>query len=66
MDDVNVLVYVKGDQKYIFTYYQSDASVVLRQLGRFASNPDLDFTWYDAAVLSQRIRTQKEDEWSRP
>jgi hypothetical protein len=25
-------------------------------LGRFASNPELSFTWYDAAVLSQKIR----------
>jgi hypothetical protein len=25
-------------------------------LGRFASNPELSFTWYDAAVLSQKVR----------
>ena len=25
-------------------------------LGRYASNPELSFTWYDAAVLSQKIR----------
>ena len=25
-------------------------------LGRYASNPDLSFSWYDAAVLSQKIR----------
>jgi len=24
--------------------------------GRFACNPELSFTWYDAAVLSQRVR----------
>jgi hypothetical protein len=28
----------------------------LRTLGRYASNPELSFTWYDAAVLSQKIR----------
>ena len=28
----------------------------LRALGRHASNPELSFTWYDAAVLSQKIR----------
>ena len=27
-----------------------------RVLGRYASNPDLSFSWYDAAVLSQKIR----------
>jgi hypothetical protein len=30
----------------------------LRVLGRYASNPDLSFSWYDAAVLSQKIRQQ--------
>jgi hypothetical protein len=25
-------------------------------LGRYASNQELSFTWYDAAVLSQKIR----------
>jgi hypothetical protein len=29
-------------------------------LGRFASNPNLSFTWYDAAVLSQKIRQTAE------
>ena len=27
-------------------------------LGRYASNPELSFTWYDAAVLSQKIRQE--------
>jgi hypothetical protein len=27
-------------------------------LGRYASNPELSFTWQDAAVLSQRIRQE--------
>jgi hypothetical protein len=28
-------------------------------LGRYASNPDLSFTWYDAAMLSQKVRADK-------
>ena len=28
-------------------------------LGRHASNPELSFSWYDAAVLSQRIRQEE-------
>ena len=34
------------------------AAEVAGSLGRFASNPELSFNWYDAAVLSQRIRQQ--------
>ena len=54
--DINVLALVKGEERYIFLYDDDHRSVALRTLGRFASNPELSFSWYDAAVLSQRIR----------
>ena len=38
----------------------------LRMLGRYASNPDLSFTWYDAAVLSQKIRQDEKLNTPRP
>ncbi|MBA3480255.1 MAG: hypothetical protein H0T51_00435 [Pirellulales bacterium] len=55
-DDVNVLALVKGRERYIFLYEDSQKAEALRVLGRFASNPELSFTWYDAAVLSQKVR----------
>ena len=54
--DINVLALVKGEERYIFLYDDEHRSEALRTLGRFASNPELSFSWYDAAVLSQRIR----------
>ena len=59
--DINVLALVKGAERYVFLYDDASRSETLRALGRYASNPDLSFTWYDAAVLSQKIRqeTQK-------
>jgi len=54
--DINVLALVKGQERYIFLYDDEHKSDALRTLGRFASNPELSFSWYDAAVLSQRIR----------
>lgn len=59
--DINVLALVKGAERYVFLYDDSSRAETLRVLGRYASNPDLSFTWYDAAVLSQKIRqeTQK-------
>ena len=54
--DINVLALVKGSERYIFLYDDANRSEALRTLGRFASNPDLSFSWYDAAVLSQKIR----------
>jgi hypothetical protein len=58
--DINVLALVKGAERFIFLFDDSNRSEALRTLGRYASNPDLSFTWYDAAVLSQKIRQTME------
>lgn len=57
--DVCVLCLVKGSERYLFTYTDDKPTHAecLRRLGKFASNPELSFTWTDAAVLSQKIRS---------
>ena len=60
--DINVLALVKGSERYIFLFNDGNRAETLRTLGRYASNPELSFSWYDAAVLSQKIRqTAKAD-----
>jgi hypothetical protein len=54
--DINVLALVKGSERYIFLFDDGNRAEALRTFGRYASNPELSFTWYDAAVLSQKIR----------
>ena len=56
--DISVLALVKGEERYVFLYDDSSRAETLRVLGRYASNPELSFTWYDAAVLSQKIRQE--------
>ena len=56
--DINVLALVKGTERYVFLYNDQNRAETLRTLGRYASNPELSFTWYDAAVLSQKIRQE--------
>ncbi len=58
--DINVLALVKGSERYVFLYDDASKAETLRTLGRFASNPELSFTWYDAAVLSQKIRQESQ------
>ena len=55
-EDINVLALVKGDERYVFLYDDNRRAETLRTLGRYASDPDLSFSWYDAAVLSQKVR----------
>ncbi len=56
--DINVLALIKGQERYIFLYDDQHRNEVLRVLGRFASHPELSFSWYDAAVLSQKVRQE--------
>ncbi|MEM9942874.1 MAG: hypothetical protein AAF939_15020 [Planctomycetota bacterium] len=54
--DINVVALVKGEERYIFLFNDEKKSDTLRTLGRYASDSKLSFSWYDAAVLSQKVR----------
>lgn len=64
--DINVLALVKGTERYVFLYNDENRSKTLRILGRYASDPELSFTWYDAAVLSQKIRQESQQKSMNP
>jgi hypothetical protein len=63
--EINVLALVKGEERYVFLYDDTSRAETLRTLGRYASNGDLSFSWYDAAVLSQKVRQQHEKSQSQ-
>lgn len=54
----NVIVLVKDGGNWAFVFDDASRSAMLRQIGKMASNQDLSFTWWDAAVVAQKIRTQ--------
>lgn len=54
--EINVLALIKGEERYVFLYDDAQRVETLRTLGRYAADPQLSFTWYDAAVMSKRIR----------
>lgn len=58
--EVNVLALVKDQERYVFLYDEQSIETLLEQLGNCAADPELSFTWYDAAVLSQRVRRLRE------
>jgi hypothetical protein len=54
--DINVIALVKGEERYVFLYDDDSRDEALRAIARHAANPDLNFSWYDAAVLGQKVR----------
>lgn len=53
---VNVIALVKDGERYVFLFDAESAPQLLQTLGHYAADPELNFTWYDAAVLSQKVR----------
>lgn len=56
--DINIVGIIKGRERWFVIFHANDdgRADALRRLGMWASDPDLSFTWYDAAVLSQKVR----------
>lgn len=57
---INVVAIVKGCETYVIIYSDGRHDQACRMLGEWAHQPDLSFTWYDAAVASQRIRKMQD------
>jgi hypothetical protein len=54
--DIHVIVCRIGGETYTFTYRDCDKANLLRILGRFAADPELSFTWHDAAIVSSKVK----------
>ena len=57
--EVNVLALVKGKERYVFLYNGQNRREILDSFGRYASDPELSFSWHDAAVLTQKVRREQ-------
>ena len=52
---------VESDLQSVLNRTVRSADQLLQTLGRYAADPELNFSWYDAAVLSQRIRSLRSE-----
>ena len=59
---VNVLAMVRDEHRFIFVYDDNSIDTLLATLSDYAEDPDLEFTWYDAAMLAQRVRAMLEQQ----
>lgn len=55
---VNVLALVKGDERYVFVYDDASGESLLDSFREHAADPRLSFSWFDAAVLTEKAREQ--------
>jgi hypothetical protein len=57
--EYNVLALLKGKEKYVFVYDDTSRIRLLDILRDHAADPALSFSWFDAAVLSDKARQQE-------
>ena len=53
---LNVLHLFTDTDKYIYVFTDHNRDATLRQIAQHAADPQLSLTWYDAAMLSKKIR----------
>jgi hypothetical protein len=51
----NVVALRKKGETFVFFYDDEDAEAAVRTMARFAADPELNFNWRDAAVLSRDV-----------
>lgn len=54
--DIQYIAFAKGAERYVFAWTEATRAELLRTFGRFASNPELSFSWLDACRLSMKVR----------
>jgi hypothetical protein len=56
--EVNVLALVKGAERYVFVYDDASRAALVDAFRDHAADPGLTFSWFDAAVLTEKAREQ--------
>jgi len=54
--ELNVLALFKGDERFIFVYDDESRDSLLDELRHKAADPGVTLNWFDAAVLSERVK----------
>jgi hypothetical protein len=56
--EYNVLALIKGTERYVFVYDDEAHEPLIDALRDQAADPRLSFTWFDAAILTEKAREQ--------
>jgi hypothetical protein len=60
--EFNVLALIKGGERYVFVYDDDSRQQLIDAFRDQAANPQLSFSWFDAAVLSDKAREQAREQ----
>ncbi len=58
--ELNVLALFKGNERFIFVYDDESTEELIGHLRHKAADPKVALNWFDAAVLTERVRNHQE------
>jgi len=56
--ELNVLALFKAAERFIFVYDDDSRDAVVDEIRHQAADPAVAINWFDAAVLTERVRNQ--------
>jgi hypothetical protein len=56
--ELNVLALIKGHERYIYVYDDPSRPLLIDTFRDQAADPHLTFSWFDAAILTDKARAQ--------
>ena len=56
--EFNVLALIKGEERYIYVYDDASRAELIDVFRDQAADPAVTFSWFDAAVLTEKAREQ--------
>ncbi|HEV3203989.1 MAG TPA: hypothetical protein VGY77_06390 [Gemmataceae bacterium] len=54
--EFNVLALIKGNERYVYIYDDKSREALIDAFRNQAADPRLSFSWFDAAVLTEKVR----------
>jgi hypothetical protein len=64
--ELNVLALHKGTEHYLFLYDDNSVPSLVDLFRRYASDTEISFNWFDAAVMTEKCKSQIQVEASAP
>lgn len=58
--EFNVLALIKGQERYVYVYDDASRQRLIDAFRDQAADPGLSFSWFDAAILTDKAREQAE------
>lgn len=59
--ELSVLALIRGNERFVYVYDDESQRELIEAIRVQAANPEVNLSWYDAAVLAERARRQAED-----